>query len=389
MKALVVHPYMNILGGGERVCLHVIRALIEEGVDVTLVSEPINPDRLEEFLGFNLDEVVYVPCKKFRLKFKKFSVYQRMIHYSFLKSKIKRTVGDQDVEILTQDVAFTLGIGKKIIAYVHFPEFFTHLESAKPRTRWFWRLYYAPIAWYLRRKIDKIDLFLCNSNYTKKAIKERWGKDAIVVYPPVDIERIKPAPKENLVVTVGRFVKEKNYEMVIEVAKLLPKTRFMIIGRKQDASYFERIKRLKPDNVTLLTDLSQEELFSKIAKAKVYLHTMIGEHFGISIVEAMATGCIPIVHNSGGQKEAIGKIGYVYNDVKECRERILQAISSNANIYKIADFAKKFSAENFRRKIKDILKSYLFNEKIRTRMPSEIDGRVLNGGWKSTRKTIR
>jgi alpha-1,2-mannosyltransferase len=358
MKALVVHPYMSIFGGGERVCLNVVRALMEEGINVTLVSEPIDPNMLKTFLGFNLSGFVHVPYKKFKLRFKKFSVYQGILHFNFSKPKIKRIVKDYDIEFLTQSVAFTLGAGRKTIAYVHFPEFFVHLELAKPKTRWFWKFYYAPMLSYLRNKVHKIDIFICNSEYTKKAIKEKWGKDAIVVYPPVDIEKIKPASKENLVVTVGRFVKGKNYETVLEVARLLPTINFMIIGRKQDPNYFEKLRILKPNNVTLLTDLSQEELFREIARAKVYLHTMIGEHFGISIVEAMAAGCIPVVHNSGGQREVVGKLGFLYNDVKDCKECILKAMSKDdTDIHKIITFAKNFSSENFRNRIRNIVKN--------------------------------
>jgi len=63
-----------------------------------------------------------------------------------------------------------------------------------------------------------------------------------------------------------------------------------------------------------------------------------------------------MVHNSGEQREIVRGIGYVYNDIKECHHCILQAMSSNANICKIVDFAKKFSAENFRRKIKNVVR---------------------------------
>jgi len=348
---------MSVLGGGEHVCLHVVKALVEGGHQVTLVSEPVEPVELEESLGLSmLTNVKQVPYDIFQLRIKKFSVYQRVLHHNLVKNKLKNKMPQADLEILTQDVAFLCNVGKKKVAYVHYPEYFVHLEGAGWRSRWFWKAYYAPVLWYWRRQIDKIDLFLCNSEYTKKAIEERWGKDAEVVYPPVDVKKIEPAPKEEFVVTVGRFVEEKNYQMVLEVAKLVPNVKFVIIGRKQNEEYYERIRHLKPDNVILLTDLSQAELFSMLAKAKVYLHTMIGEHFGISIVESMAAGCVPVVHNSGGARMIVRNVGYTYNNVEECCKYIFQALSQDVDASKIVESTKKFGSENFRRQIKEKLR---------------------------------
>jgi len=361
MKALVIHPYMHVLGGGERVCLHIVRALLEDEHDVSLVGESVNQHELEEVLSQEaLRKVRWFPYEPFEPRIKKFSVYQRIMHHMFGKSKIKDKIGEVDLEVLTQDVFFLYNIGRKKVAYVHYPEYLVHLEGAKPWSKGFWKLYYAPVLWYWHRQIKKIDLFLCNSEYTKMAIKEKWNKEADVVYPPVDVEKIKPSTKEEFVVSIGRIVKEKNYEILIEAAKLMPEVKFLIVGRKQDEAYYEKLKRIKPDNVTLLTDLSYKDLFSLLSRAKVYLHTMIGEHFGISIVEAMAAGCIPIVHNSGGTKEAIGNLGYVYNNIEECRNKISEAFHRDIDPSRIAQHAKRFSAENFRKEIKEKLKEKHF-----------------------------
>jgi len=357
MKALVIHPYMHVLGGGERVCLHIVRALSEEKHSVTLISESVSSHELEEILGPDaLKDLTWLSYRPFEPKIKKFAVYQRILHHKSMKNRFKKKIKASDLEILTQDVMFLCDVGKKKVAYVHYPEYLVHLEGARPWSKGFWRLYYAPVLWYWRRQIKKIDLFLCNSEYTKMAIKEKWNKEADVVYPPVDVEKIKPSTKEEFVISVGRIVKEKNYEILIEAAKLLPEVKFVIVGRKQDEEYYEKIRRSKPDNVTLFTDLSYEELFSLLSRAKVYLHTMIGEHFGISIVEAMAAGCIPIVHNSGGTREAIEDLGYTYNNLEECCDYIGRALHNGVDPSRIAKHAKKFSAENFRREIKTRLK---------------------------------
>ncbi|RLI77052.1 hypothetical protein DRP04_11970, partial [Archaeoglobales archaeon] len=167
------------MGGGERVCLQVVRALLEDGHNVTLICEPVAQEVLVELSGSSLlKDVDRVPYKPFKPKVKKFLVYQRVLHHRLMVTRIKMI--EADLEILTQDVIFTCNVGAKRVAYVHYPEYLVHLEGAKSFSRLFWRAYYAPLVWYWRRQIRKIDLFLCNSQYTRNAIKERWGMDATV-----------------------------------------------------------------------------------------------------------------------------------------------------------------------------------------------------------------
>jgi glycosyltransferase involved in cell wall biosynthesis len=122
---------------------------------------------------------------------------------------------------------------------------------------------------------------------------------------------ILKAPREPLVVTVARFGQGKGVELVPEIASLTDNNiRFLIIGLLHDLNVFQAVKRriseLKLEGrVTLITDASCEKIKESLSKAKVYLHTTKMEHFGISIVEAMSMGCLPVVHNSGGALEFV------------------------------------------------------------------------------------
>jgi alpha-1,2-mannosyltransferase len=59
------------------------------------------------------------------------------------------------------------------------------------------------------------------------------------------------------------------------------------------------------ERVKIITNAKRETLKQLLACSRVYLHSKKNEHFGISIVEAMSLGCIPVVHDSGGPKEFV------------------------------------------------------------------------------------
>ena len=351
---LVVHPYLTELGGAEKVFLHIVEALQEQVEDVVVLG---SFPKQSEFQKVRSAPIVQTHYPYFDIGLNRFQVYQRFLWHELLRNGLRRKIGKVDLEILSQDPMFLVGAGKRRVAYVHYPENLWRLEGGSAGRKRFWKLFYLPVTLSLRRQVSRTDLLFCNSEYTRKAIMAKWGRTAQVIYPPVDVEGFTPAPKEKFVVTVGRFVSTKNYELILEVARIMPQIKFIIVGRKpKNDEYYEKIKESKPSNLLLLANLPYAEMISLLGRAKVYLHTMVGEHFGISVVEAMAAGCIPIVHDSGGTKEAIGNFGYIYNDTNECVKCINTALNSKVEPAIFADRASNFSVENFKKNLIDNLK---------------------------------
>lgn len=86
------------------------------------------------------------------------------------------------------------------------------------------------------------------------------------------------------------------------------------------------------------------------------------EHFGISIVEAMASGCLPVVHNSGGPPEFVPD-QYRYNTFQEAAE-IVDAVIDQWTPelgYKMARIAERFSEENFSKRFMQLFNEYFDN----------------------------
>lgn len=352
MKILIVHPSLKELGGAEQVFLQTVNALTEKNADIFVLGQLPKQGLLSSAKG----NIVKITYSKSEIRFRKFQVYQKFLRHEYLKRRLKRKIGPMDLEILTQDLMYFLGVGAKKVAYVNYPENLWRVEGKGGKSKWFWKLFYLPVSRRLRHYAKEIDILLCNSEYTRQAILTKWKRDATVIYPPVAVENFKPAPKEDFVVTVGRFVSIKNYELVVEVAKRMPHVKFIIIGRKQTSDpYYEKIARSKPENLALMPNLPADRMNIILSKAKLYLHTMVGEHFGISVVEAMAAGCIPVVHNSGGTREIVQDVGYIYNNVDECVDCINRGLASNLEPATIAQHAHKFSSENFKKTLLTVL----------------------------------
>jgi len=113
------------------------------------------------------------------------------------------------------------------------------------------------------------------------------------------------------------------------------------------------MNKYKIKNVQLHPDATFKDITDFLQKSKYFLHTLINEPFGITAVQAIAAGCIPIVHDSGGQKETVPEECLRYQDLNEVLSIInqLEAMNSNAEkklLQSLQNYiSKKFDATIF------------------------------------------
>ncbi len=179
--------------------------------------------------------------------------------------------------------------------------------------------------------IASYDAVLTISRYSEEWIRKYWGATHVVsAYPPVDTRLFAPAPKARRIVSVGRFFEvpdgnNKNHLLMVRAFTALAARGFLdwelvLAGSAapEHAVYLARVRaEAEGLPVTIVTDPSFETLRDLYAGAAIYWHaagfhrdglTLVpsaAEHFGITIVEAMAAGAVPIVADTGGPAEIV------------------------------------------------------------------------------------
>ena len=191
-----------------------------------------------------------------------------------------------------------------------------------------------------KMKLFRIKKIICNSGFTKSIIDKEYGVDSQVLYPPVDIKDIKIKRKENNILFVGRFSQlkqSKNQHVLIEAFQKLfdggiSDWKLILVGGVEVGSK-DYLISLKDDignyPIEIIGSPDFKTLKDLYGKAKIFW-SAVGygedekkspekvEHFGITVVEAMAAGCIPIVYNAGGYKEIITvQNGFLWREIDE------------------------------------------------------------------------
>ena len=236
-----------------------------------------------------------------------------------------------------------------------------------------------------------------NSTWTYNHMKEIWdelykSKKLFILYPPCSISLYKEAAKnesrQNIIVSFAQFRPEKNQNLQIQIlAKLRKKLsvypelddlELHLIGgvrNSDDEQIFNSLNEYArqlgvQDYVKFLKNGTIEQITEEFSKAKIGIHTMIDEHFGITLIEMMAAGLIVVTHNSAGAKDDIlvneGDIkpGFLANNENEYIGQIEEILIRYNEIKgQIINYstqrAEKFSDEAFKEKFLLRLKEFL------------------------------
>ena len=232
------------------------------------------------------------------------------------------------------------------------------------------QLYYN---WLWQKRFDSYQYKLSNSAYTSKWTKAFWGIDSDVLYPPVDT-RFAPAPKANLVLSVGRFSTQSHSKRQLEMMTAYRDMKRTSLedwcyysagglpNHPADHAYFDEVRRLAAECGAHVTpNIARPELRRLFARAKIFWHAagyggdeqtnpFQAEHFGISTVEAMGAGSVPVVYDQGGQPEIVehGHSGYLWRTLDELQNYTRRLVDDESLRARMAAAARQ-RAEHFTR----------------------------------------
>ncbi len=355
MKILLIHPRLSVKGGGERVAIHSILAATRAGHEVSLLSEEFDEASFADFYGcpglFDKVDRFYYPAFKPVLGHR-FLLYQRLVyHWLRIRKAVSRDCFD--IVLSTQDIGYVPSTHAPVIQYCYFPEYFSHLQTSSSPV---WRLYYRPASTYYRNRVRRVGLLLSVSDFTRGFVAKKWERESKTVYPPCPVEDFSEfsnvKSRENLVVTIGRIVPEKRFHLFVELARTVPKTRFVAIGSLSDetSAYYDQLKKSAPENVSFVLS-PLRKVRGILGRAMAYVHCAENEHFGITIVEAMAAGCVPIVHDSGGPREIVtSDVGFRWSNLSAAARQIVM-LAENDSLRRQLSAAASVRARQFRSEV--------------------------------------
>jgi glycosyltransferase involved in cell wall biosynthesis len=311
MRVALVHDWLDSWGGGESVLAQLLHVFPD--ADVYTLVDFMRPDERSRLEGARVETSLLQHLPSARKWFRNAIV--------LWPGLIRRFDLDGYDVVISDSHAVAIGArvhpGAIHVCYCHTPARFawtmttTYAERAAAGGAW-----RRPLIRYALERFRKWDRaasqrvtrFAANSRHIAEAIRRCYGRDAEVVYPPVDIERFSAAASTRTMetarsdyITVSRLVPYKRIDVLIEAFRGLPDRRLIIVGDGPERS---RLEALAVPNVVFAGRQDDAETARQVAAARAFVFAA-EEDFGIAPVEAQAAGIPVIAYGRGGVRESI------------------------------------------------------------------------------------
>ena len=308
-RVAVVHEWMVMFAGSERVVQHILRCF--PSADLYSVISIMERDEAPELID-RLKGTTFIQRMPWLRK-----MYRRYLPLMPLAIE-QLDLSDYDI-VISSNHAVAKGVitgpDQLHISYVHSPM----------RYAWDMQQKYLKdsgldrgLKGYLARRMlfnirmwdsvsaNRVDHFLANSHYIKRRIAKTYRREADVIYPPVDLEWFSPeGERGDYYVTASRLVAYKQAQLVVETFAKMPDRRLVVIG---DGPEMGRIKRMATPNIELLGHQPNEALREHMRRARAFVFAA-EEDFGIMPIEAQACGAPIIAFGRGGSTETVLPFG--------------------------------------------------------------------------------
>ncbi|GAC1412449.1 MAG: glycosyltransferase family 4 protein [Candidatus Doudnabacteria bacterium] len=359
MKIALAHDSITQLGGAERV-LQTLHELYPDAPVFTLVYDQKLKEHFEGWV------IVSSPLQYIYNIIPKFQWMLPLIPLSLKFFDLKKF----DLVISSSSVfAKNISVPKGVvhIDYCHTPARFLWSESEsyvneevpfllRPAVRLF-------LGWLRRwdyRGAQAVDFFIANSSNVQQRIKKYYSRDSIVINPCIDSSKFYPSsPKENYYLIASRLQIHKRIDLAIKVFNDLGFPLHIVgVGRDE-----QRLVQLSKENIVFLGRVEDSILCNEYSGAKGFIFPQ-EEDFGLTPLEANATGTAVIAFKKGGALETVieNKTGLFFEEqtVQSLKQAVLKFEAMHFQSEDLFEQAEQFDKEVFKNKMQ-----YFINQKVK------------------------
>ncbi len=282
-------------------------------------------------------------------------------------------VPSQTKLVICSDASVVKGAGipksAKMVCYCHSPprylwdmqeEYARQTSTIGPVGRFVFKASVPYVREFDRRSAQRVDHFIANSRFVQQRIQKCYGRESAVINPPVDLDVFAPSGRahEDFYLVVSQLVPYKRIDIAIDAFNALGK-RLVVIGQ---GSELEALKRRAGRNIEFLGSQTKEVLSDHYQRCRAFIFPGI-EDFGITPLEAMASGRPVIAYAAGGALETVvdRETGLFFeNQTPEALAEAVgrfEALSEPPTTACCRARAEKFSSANFRHKVARFIES--------------------------------
>jgi glycosyltransferase involved in cell wall biosynthesis len=353
MRSAIIHYWLVNSRGGERVLEGLCRLL--PGADIFTLF--YDPERVSPIIrARNIHASFLNPLRR---------------HYQKLLPLMPLALESFDLRGYDLIVSSESGPAKGVMT----PAAAHHVCYCHTPMRYLWELYpaylldwtssrwkraaMAPIANYLRlwdfASAARVDEFVANSENVRRRIWKTYRRESVVVYPPVATSSFYSRPADNYFLAVSELVAYKRIADAVEACTRTGRG-LRIAG---DGPDYRALKRSAGSCIEFLGRVSDEELRELYAHCRALI--MPGEEdFGLTAVEALASGKPVVAFGRGGVLESVPPFGGVFYE--QCGpDALMDALARFENIEHTMDpaalqtWAQKFSEDVFLQRMERII----------------------------------